>query len=489
MALAPAFYPPPYTRDHFYLVPVTWLRGVSDAGDWDTRELLLAQVWDGQIIFTQPPEEQQWVEDSDDRRRFFSRQTYSRHKNTLLRLGLLQKFLPPPRTTQVSLAVHRELYQGVKYAVSDWPPPFPLFYRPLSYLQQRWPVWLGNSDTSSRAILLAFFEEAAHHATQPASGASTSLPPTITRTWQQIQRFVSTQLTTGQGDQAAALLDKLRKGVEELLLLAVLQEEEGYPLRYSLQLTHFQEKPCWRPQAMAQACKLDWPQQTEWVLLLRDLMLHCWEPVTRLQTVWHALAYHRQTPYLQESADLFDLQKHIRLQRRDRPPRRYHELLDDYLQKRQGQGLRLLSPSFQLPAQALAQASNSLSGELLRMPVTTAHGINATQLAIHCQRASDLTVAETQEILAATHFIVWQEKEEQDPVAVPLTCPPPKALSIDYGFIVRANQLHQRLDYSRPFTVIIKCNRPDPRLHLTCCFRLLLANAPDRAPQKKQTKR
>lgn len=166
------------------------------------------------------------------------------------------------------------------------------------------------------------------------------------------QRFVSTQLTTSQGDQAAALLDKLRKGVEELLLLAVLQEEEGYPLRYSLQLTHFQEKPCWRPQAMAQACKLDWPQQTEWVLLLRDFM----------------------------------------------------------------------------------------------------------------------------------------QKADQDPVAVPLACPPPKALSIDYGFLVRANQLHQRLDYSRPFTVIIKCNRPDPRLHLTCCFRLLLANSPDRTPQRKQTK-
>lgn len=175
MSLSPAFYPPPYARDHFYLVPVTWLCSVGDAGDWDTRELLLAQVWDGQIIF-QTDEEQQWVTDSNDRRRFFSRQTYSRHKNTLLRLGLLQKFHPPARTAGVAAVVHRELYQGIKYEVSEWPPASPLFYRPRSYLQQRWPVWLGNSDTGSRAILLAFFEEAASSAAQPTSGAITPLP-------------------------------------------------------------------------------------------------------------------------------------------------------------------------------------------------------------------------------------------------------------------------------------------------------------------------
>ncbi|MEZ4726051.1 MAG: hypothetical protein R3E79_02830 [Caldilineaceae bacterium] len=38
----------------------------------------------------------------------------------------------------------------------------PALYRPHNYLQQRWPVWLGNSDIGSRAVLLAFFEEFAY---------------------------------------------------------------------------------------------------------------------------------------------------------------------------------------------------------------------------------------------------------------------------------------------------------------------------------------
>ncbi|MEZ4726054.1 MAG: hypothetical protein R3E79_02845 [Caldilineaceae bacterium] len=83
-------------------------------------------------------------------------------------------------------------------------------------------------------------------------------------------------------------------------------------------------------------------------------------------------------------------------------------------------------------------------------------------------------MTETQEILAATHFIVWQTVAGQAPTAIPLVCPKPKALSIDYGFAIRANELHQRLDYRHPFAVIVKCSRPDARLELLCCFRLFL---------------
>ena len=64
---------------------------------------------------------------------------------------------------------------------------------------------------------------------------------------------------------------------------------------------------------------------------------------------------------------------------------------------------------------------------------------------------------------------------DRPPVAILLSGHPPQPLSIDFGYVLRANQLHRRLDYALPFEVIFRCGRPDPRLILHCRFRLLLA--------------
>ncbi|MEZ4726053.1 MAG: hypothetical protein R3E79_02840 [Caldilineaceae bacterium] len=88
---------------------------------------------------------------------------------------------------------------------------------------------------------------------------------------------------------------------------------------------------------------------------------------------------------LQDSTDLLDLQT-------SPPPngravrRRYHEVLEDFLQKQERQGPRLLSTSFVLPAQFIALAGASPANEPLRMPVPTAHGVEATQLFIRCRQ-------------------------------------------------------------------------------------------------------
>jgi hypothetical protein len=46
---------------------------------------------------------------------------------------------------------------------------------------------------------------------------------------------------------------------------------------------------------------------------------------------------------------------------------------------------------------------------------------------------------------------------------------------VEFGYVVRANDLHTRLDYARPFEVIVKCDRAEPRIHLQCVFRVLMA--------------
>ena len=455
----------PFTSAHFYLVPLPWVQGVTEAGDLDARDLLLAQVVEGQVIFADMHDEQQWHQHEEQVRPFFTRRTYERYRKALLARGLLRPYRPGQPPVGVTKTVWRDLQRGIKYLAHDWPGAEWL-YRPRGYLLHRWPVWLGNADVASRLVLLALCAEVGRLVQTPA----TPLPTQVTLSWRQLHTFVT---ALGQRpDDLPAINAQLRKGVQELLLLGAITELTDGPSQYRLELSRLAQPPLWSLPAIAQRCQADPVQDAVLLPLVRDLMRTCWEPVTRLPRVWRAVQAVRQSADLLDEADLLDLQKFLHIQRPG-PPLRHDHLLQAFLRRRQATDVRLMSGCFLLTAQEIMVTATTVEGAPLLMPAESAHGLAATQLWIRCLRRADLTVAAAQEILAQTQLIISQEQADGLPRLIPLVCHPPQALSIDFGYVLRANQLHSQLEYSRPFEVILRCRRPDPRLQLDCRFRLL----------------
>lgn len=460
-------YAPPFGAEHFYLVPLAWLQGVAEAGDLDVRDLLLSNVVAGQVIFADSHDEQAWHQDEAAVRPFFTRRTYERYRKALLARGLLRKYQPSPPPVGVSKAIWRDLQRGIKYLVGDWPSA-PWLYRPRGYLTQRWPVWLGNTDVASRWVLLALCAELGRLAS-----SGPPLPTAMSISWRQLYTFVETLANaTGATVSPAMVNTQLRKGIQELLILGAMTTVTDDSSRYTMTLTTFAQPPQWSLPAIAQRCKMDPAQDALLLPLVRDLMQIGWEPVTRLPRVWNAVQDVRRSAALLDESDLLDLQKFLRIQRTG-PPLRHDHLLQAFCRHQQRAGTRLVGDRFLLMAQEIMVAAATIDGAPLLMPAATAHGVDATQLWLRCLRAEGLSVAAAQEILAQTQLIISQEQADGLPLLIPLPCHPPQPLSIDFGFVLRANQLHGRLDYSRPFEVILRCRRPDPRLQLDCRFRLL----------------
>ncbi|CAN5859663.1 hypothetical protein BH10CHL1_BH10CHL1_44870 [soil metagenome] len=456
-----------FAEDDFYRFPYNWLVDVKDAGDLDARDLLLAHTYEGKVIFADEQGEQYWCmsDERTCRRGIFTRQTFSKHKNALLRQCLLRKYQRPSRSPELSAVTHRELHQSIKYELVESPSPTAWFYRPRGYLQNRWPVWLGHSDLGSRAVLAALLA-----AFKPGCNQTQ-----VTLRWSEIQAFVTSHFTHSSPKHMKLLTSgKLRKGIQELQLLGVVEEMMGAPLRYTLYLTRFASAPAWSLPLVAEVCQLDLARETQWLALLSALMTYCCEPVTRLQTVWHTLRHYRASPYLMDETDLGNLRHYLQLQRRQGPLLRHEQVLGGFIQTAALQQPRLCSDLFELPVAAIALARTTVAGRPIQLPASGGHDVAATQLWIQCIRSGNLTVAEAQQIVGHTRLIVWQEGAGQAPVAVPLICATPKPSSIDYGHLIQANQLHRHIDVARPLEVWLKCDQPDTRLKLHCRFRLLL---------------
>jgi len=462
-----------FPEDRFYFFPYAWLADVKDAGDLDTRDLLLAHTYDGEVVFPTEQGERVWHQ-TDERQRLrslFTRQTYAGYKKRLLAGVLPAQLRPyplPPRPKGRSERLHRTMHQDMKYEVVDWSAFTTGFYRPRTYLTQRWPVWLGNSDLGSRAVLCAFMARltAFVHQTQ-------KLPTQITCSWQAIRKFVATHFADPAAlDTEHPVCAKLGKGVQELARLGLIEEEAGPTLQYTLHLERLAGPPVWSRSAVARACELDEPRDAAWLPLLADLMTICCEPVTRLATVWEALRRLRTSPYIMDALDVNALHRYIRQQRKQGPLLRHEQVLEGFKRWCEAHQRRLCGAEFVLSTTQTALIRETIAGKPILMPVQSVRGVDATQLWIQCERHDGLTVAEAQAVLRQTHLVVWQVGETL--VVVPLCCLPPKPLSIDYGYIVRANALHRQLDYSRPFEVMVKCDAPDKRLTLRCCFRVLL---------------
>lgn len=462
-----------FAEDDFYRFPFNWLVDITDAGDLDARDLLLAHMDEGKVIFAADQGEQVWFRNDErtHRRGLFTRQTFSKHKNALLNRRFLRKYQRPLRPPKTNVVAHRDLHQSIKYELAEWPLATAWFYRPRGYLQNRWPVWLGHSDLGSRAVLAALLS-----ALMPGSSQTQ-----VTLRWQAILAFVASHFTHSSSTGAKPVtmkslpLAKLRKGIQALQILGLVEEEVGTPLRYTLHLARFAGPPAWSLPRLTEVCQVDMEREGDWLALLADLMTHCCEPVTRLQTVWHTLRHYRASPYLIDPTDLNELRAYMQQQREQGILLHHDQVLAGFVQMCALQQPRLCSSLFELPVATTALARQTAAATPIQILAPSAHAVAATQLWIQCVRTGGLTVAEAQRVLDHTRLIVWQENTGQVPVAVPLICRAPTPLSIDYGYSVPANDLHKQLNYDQPVEVWLKCDQPDARLRLQCRFRLWLA--------------
>ena len=154
--MPPVFYPQMLAREKFYLFPTDWLHDVKTPSDLDTRDVLLFYAHDGQVIFPDRHSEASWRKADLRRglRELFSRPSYENCRNALYESQRIRTYT---RVTGVRQRwLEGELQQGIAYELVDWSRLGEPIFRPNSYLENRWPVWLGNVGLESRLILLAF---------------------------------------------------------------------------------------------------------------------------------------------------------------------------------------------------------------------------------------------------------------------------------------------------------------------------------------------
>lgn len=450
-----------------YPIPVNWLAHVDAPATLDTLEVLLMHSYDGDVIFDDA--EESWHQEDDVERRLrklFARQTFWKCRKVLLDEGLLR---PAPRQHLYpgkSQQMRRQLTQGLTYTWREWSHAAAAIHRPRPYLAWRWPAWLGGADLGSRMALLALLAPTlSGRLCDPAPA-----PEEVRRSRREIQRFVDSHFAH-LGD-AAYLRSKTDKGLAELTVLGIVQAEPEDV--FVVRLADLEQRPRWPAAMVARACRLEKPAEAPLVTLVRDAMDACCEPAPALRHVAnHVRQLYRSHLFTEQERR--GLRKQFRVA--SRPGRLVHfvEAVEAYRQAMDVHAERILGGEFRLPVQPIALATQTVDGQLLRMPVKSAHRVNATQLLILPIFKDDISVEEIRERLAAIEVLIWQRRADGSVMVVPLPMAAPKRLDVEFGYVVRANDLHTRLDYARPFEVIVKCDRAEPRIHLQFVFRVLMA--------------
>jgi hypothetical protein len=450
-----------------YPIPVNWLAHVDSPATLDTLEVLLMHSYDGEVIFDEA--EENWHQEDDpvrQLRKLFARQTFWKCRRLLLNEGLLHPSPLQRLYLGKSKQVRRQLTQGLAYTWREWSLAAAAIHRPRPYLAWRWPAWLGGVDLGSRMALLALLGPAM-------SGRLCDLmtaPEEVRRSRSEIQRFVDSHFAH-LGD-ALYLCSKTDKGLAELVVLGIVQAEPEDV--FVLRLADLEQRPYWPAPIVARTCRLEKAADAPLVALVRDAMDACCEPAPSIRQVANHIR-HMYRSHLFEEEERQALRKHFRVS--SRPGRLIHfaEALKEYKRAMDVHAQRKLGGEFRLPIQPIALAVQTVDGKPLLMPVKSAHRVNATQLLILPVFKDDISVEEVRERLAAIEVLIWQRKADGMAEVVLLPTAAPKRLGVEFGYVVRANDLHTRIDYARPFEVIVKCDRSEPRTHLQCVFRILIS--------------
>jgi len=413
-----------------------------------------------------------WWQHVDLQRRLgpvLSRPTYAKCKNWLIEHGYLRKATDKDPFD----------YQFVPAFESS----LQIIYRHRGYLDQRWPLWLGQNCVT-RIVLLAFLDAMAEQTIRQAQLSSYA-------ELSEDDLLIVLGSLLGE-DQPTR--DQIQTALQQLRMLAALTlapvNEHPAPRTHRLHITIFESPPVWSSSELQTRFCAARAQDTPWINPFIQLLRACCHPVDQAKSLWNTLVneYIRAGVILADSVDLQRLESFIGAVDRylEKRPLAYipaaKTVLQLFVEKRIHAETRWVSAplSFELADVAIVRA--------VAMPHPTAHHLDATQLEISYRPDAGLSDAEIYASLHQIQFLIWQAVEQGEPQLILIHPQLPKTLDRNAPLIVRCNHLHGRLDYSRPFDLLLKCAVPTTQIHITCRF-ILLHQQPVRGKQAGKPKK
>lgn len=440
------FFIAPFLPASYYLVLKAWLTGVEQPLALDARELVnCAQIEDSDTIaFAGPYELALWVRENDaGKPNLLSHVTFNRYFEQLM---LEQDGSREPCLRPVS-------GQRATYQIQDWPAiaGAGVIYKPRAYLHNLWPVRLGHGARAARAALLALFDVMTQDTPERAPG-----PVTRPITLQQIKA------------RAAALLPRyvdtrqIGSSLRQLEQLGLITElsHSNHNTTYCLNLAAFDRPSQLQPAAVAAACGLDPVHSAVWVELVCAFLAALLKPEEQAAAVWKQIRQHGRDLASEE-----DARRVIALlqQRRGQRSSGIARVLRDYRSQQASAATWLNGRSFVLDA----NPSGFGAATGVSMPPGTELGdhLQATQLLLSLEPAADMATAA--ELLAGSRLLVWQA-----PNLIVVT----EDLRLRHTLIsgecvLDCNSLHGRLDYARPFVVLLFSREAQSTIRLTGRFR------------------
>jgi hypothetical protein len=435
----------PFVPGLFYYLPVQWLQEVMTTGDLDTRDLLMALADDasGVVAFSDDGHETDWTRsEADGAPGFVSHPTYHRSVNALIAAGHLEQIARRPAA----------------YRLTTWPgfAGLGLIYKPRAYVLQRWTHWFGKNAWGPRAALVAFFAKMVREQEQQFPVT----PPTqldVTAYKNELRALVRELLPK------AACDNKVGDGLMALTRLGLLQEvsRSRNNARYFMRADALNRRPDLPLHEIASLCQLDDDAEREWGALIQTCLRLTYRPVGDAPEIWRLLRTY--DPDIATPEDARAVRAHLERMAVYTEPR-LKRALGDFVRarRRENRANWAYGKEFALSVQSVAEARD------VTMPHLTSRSLQATQLLVRYQRQR-ISLEDARQAAAVTELTI-----RQDEMWLPLVgALKPDRCALQDHSRVGCNHLHGRLDYARPFSVILRCAAPAPGLGLLGRFRVL----------------
>jgi hypothetical protein len=435
----------PFIPRDFYYVPLCWLQNIQNTGELDASDLLMVMADDetGDIVFPDEADEAAWTR--DDTIGFVSHVTYGRCIAHHVQAGNLRPLGRRP----------------ARYALSAWP-DFSgqgVLFRPRSYVWLRWTQWFGKNRWGPRAALVGLLAKMAQ-AQFDGSMAGPSQPGllSVTASAKEIRAAAERLLPKAKAGS------KILLGLQHLAGLAVIEvvEQNRSNVHYRMRADALDHPPTWPLTEIARLCDLDLDADGAWLELIQTCLRLTRQPVTAAPQVWTSIR--RYDPDIATEADARAAQAHLE-QMAAYTDIGLRRALHDFVVARRADARQnwVYGKWFTLFVQKMSVA------EHLLMPKLASRSLQTTQLEVHYTRER-LSAEDARQVAADTELHIIQD-DRWLPLVAGLR--PDRHALLEHSRF-RCNHLHGgRLDYTRPFSVVLRCHAPQPGLILRCRFRVL----------------
>ena len=448
-------YPPPFRSEHFFFVPLQWTRRIQGMADLDAMHLLLSMHVEGAMIVF-PPEQPEayWTRYNDEKLpNLVSHVTYRNYLDGLRSSGWLRNCRPE----DVDSSLPSDLSEC--YQLTAWPnfDGLGIFYLPRKYIHNRWSLLLKTNEWGVKGALMGLLLLLCEQQALPPNAV-----PFVSASQVQVAKSADRIL----GDSTAS--EKVGEGLRQLVALGIIAEDVTRSGRnnhwYVLSTDCFELAPSWPLEEVIQRCGLDPESEQDWAILVQTFLQVNYKPLDESLAVWQLI---RSTfPYLDVELNPMDLvaELHARAGRQSTEVKR---TLKDARERYQRQ-LRQHWLQSAWTEVKLQHPTSVAAVSPLDTPTAARNNVQLTLLEIRFER-NRISVDDTIQLLSQLRLEVRQGNnivEVADGIGV-------DAHAVKSHKVLRANQLHGKVEYHKPFSVHVVCNgvAPDPRLTLKIRLR------------------